>query len=99
MGHTPLLAFLEVRLELLRLAAKVRAPGGEDGRADGAALVFERCERAVRDSLCADNCLAVLLQLKPCAADVPELVDAAHSVVAEIVVAVLKQPEWKEFRK
>jgi len=61
--------------------------------------VFERCERAVRDSLCADNCLAVLLQLKPCAADVPELVDAAHSVVAEIVVAVLKQPEWKEFRK
>jgi len=61
--------------------------------------VFERCECALRDLLCADNCLTVLLQLKPYDADVPELVDAAHSVVAEIVVAVLKQPEWKEFRK
>jgi hypothetical protein len=83
---------------MLRLAAKVRgAPSG--GGADAAARVFERCERALRDSLCADNCLAVLLSLKPCAAEVPELVDAAHAVASEHIAEVLRQPEWKEFKK
>jgi len=55
----------------------------------------------VCDSLCADNCHAVLLRFKPCAADIPGLVDAAHVMVAENVAAVVKQPEWKvkEFRK
>jgi hypothetical protein len=101
LGHAALPAELDVRLELLRLPAKVRgAPsGGEGGGADAAARVFQRCERALRDSLCVDNCLAVLLHLKPCAAEVPELVDAAHAVVAEHVAVVLKQPEWKEFRE
>jgi hypothetical protein len=102
LGHAALPAELDVRLELLRLAAKVRgAPsgGGEGGGADAAARVFERCERALRDSLCAGNCLAVLLHLKPCAAEVPELVDVAHAVAAEHVAVVLKQPEWKEFRE
>jgi extradiol dioxygenase family protein len=59
--------------------------------------VFLRCERELRESLCADNCLAMLLHLKPCAAEVPELVDAAHAVAAEHVAVVLRQPEWKEF--
>jgi len=90
-----------VRLELLCLAAKVRgAPSGEGGSgADAAVRVFERCERALRNSLCAGNCLAVLLRLKPYAAEVPGLVDAAHAVVVMHVAAVLKQPEWKELRK
>jgi hypothetical protein len=61
--------------------------------------VFERCERAVRDSLCAENCLAVLLRLKPCAAEVAGLVDAAHAVAAEHVREVLEQPEWLEFEE
>jgi hypothetical protein len=95
MGQAPLPASLNVRLELLCLAAKVC--GAPNASPDAAARVFERCERAVRDSLCADKCLAVLLQLKPCAAEVPELVDAAHAVVIENVIAVLKQPEWLQF--
>jgi hypothetical protein len=102
LGHAALPAKLDVRIELLRLAAKVRgAPsgGGEGGGADAAARVFERCERALHDSLCADNCLAVLLHLKPCAAEVSELVDAAHAVAAEHVAVVLKQPEWTEFKE
>ncbi|KAJ1617470.1 hypothetical protein T492DRAFT_893657 [Pavlovales sp. CCMP2436] len=101
LDHAALPASLDVRLELLCLAAKVRgAPSGEEGGgADAAVRVFERCERALRESLCAGNCLAVLLRLKPYAAEMPGLVDAAHAVVVVHVVTVLKQPEWKEFRK
>jgi RIO-like serine/threonine protein kinase len=54
---------------------------------------------ALRDSLCADNCLAVLLQLKPYTAEVPALVDAAHAVVMNHIAVVLKKPDWKEFNK
>ncbi|KAJ1632040.1 hypothetical protein T492DRAFT_868932 [Pavlovales sp. CCMP2436] len=91
MGQAPLPAFLDVWLELLCLAAKVR--GAPSASPDAAACVFERCMRAVRNSLCAGNCFAVLLQLKPCAAEMLELVDAAHAVVAENVIAdiALKQ--------
>jgi hypothetical protein len=98
-GHAALPADLDVRLELLCLAAKVRgAPsGGEGGGANAAARVFERCERALRDSLCADNCLAVLLHLKPYAAEVPELVDTAHAVVTIHIAELLTQPEWLEY--
>jgi hypothetical protein len=101
-GHAALPATIKVRLELLCLAAKVRgAPsgGGEGGDEVVVARVLERCKRGVRDSLCADNCLTVLLQLKPCAAEVPEIVDAAHAVASEHIAEVLGQPEWKEFRK
>ncbi|KAJ1624663.1 hypothetical protein T492DRAFT_881461 [Pavlovales sp. CCMP2436] len=83
MGQAPLPASLDVWVELLCLAAKVR--GAPSAGPDAAARVFERCERAVRDSLCADNCLA--------------FVDATHAVVAENVAAVLKQPEWLQFAR
>jgi len=100
LGHAALPASLDVLLELVYLAAKVHgAPSGEGDGADAAVRVFEQCERALRDSLCAGNCLAVLLRLKPYAAEVPGLVDAAHAVVVVHVAMVLKQPEWNEFRK
>jgi hypothetical protein len=91
-----------VRLELLCLAAKMRSPvgGGEGGGVDdGLALVLERCERAVRDSLCEENCLAVLLLLKPCAAELAGLIDAAHAVLTEHVSKVVEQPIWVKFAR
>jgi len=100
MGHAPLPASINVRLELLCLAAKVR--GAPSAGPDAAARVFKRCERVMRDSLCADNCLAVLLRVKPfvcSAAEAVGLVDAAHAVVAEHVAEMVKHSMWLEFMK
>ncbi|KAJ1624498.1 armadillo-type protein [Pavlovales sp. CCMP2436] len=104
LGHAPLPAPLDVRLELLCLVAKVRAPpSDEEGSADDAAArVLERCARAVRDSLCGDKCLAVLMRLKPYAGSVAEaavLVEVAHALLAKHVATVLKQPMGLDFVK
>jgi len=101
MGNAVLPAKIEVRLELLSLAAKVRTGGGggDGGGEEVAARVLERCKRGVVDSLCADNCLTVLLQLKPYTTEMPELFNAAITTVTRHVAEVLKQPEWHEFAK
>jgi hypothetical protein len=84
-----------VVLELLCLAARVRAPDGDDI----VARVVARCEALVRNSLDASNCIDVLLAIAPDGGvgDFRALCEAAQAEAFAHLADVLQQPAWLAF--
>jgi vacuolar protein 8 len=93
MGQAPLPADFNTLLELLCLAAKVRAPS-----ADAIECLLKRCEEAVMHRLDATSCLDVLLRLKPCG-EFRAIEEAAERLAAEHLEQVIAQDTWTAFRE
>jgi hypothetical protein len=77
MGQAQLPADLNTLLELLCLAAKVRAPSD-----DVIECLLRRCEEAVMHRLDASNCLDTWFRLKPCG-ELKAIEEAAELMAAE----------------
>jgi hypothetical protein len=94
MGEAQLPAEIGVLLELLCLAAKVRAPSADRV----VERLLERCEVAVLSALDGENCFDILVRLEPTGEFEPITLAAQAAIVANLEQQVARE-RWRAFRQ